>query len=579
MLKRLYKTIAIFIIFSFCFLSACSNTIGTDSAQGPVAIKIQELHAIYQKKKAEGYDLQDVEKSMGVLRSARQSGNRDLFLKTMRKIENQLAQAQVLDSPLVKNSQAGSKQLSPSVFLENSPWPMYGHDRRHTCRSPYKGLSTQPTAPKWTFTSPGSHGISSPVSIDQDGNLYLGTWKNEDFARNKIKAKSQSGLLCKLSTDGRLIWTHDSKRGSLLASAIESSPLLMADGKIIYGKDDGHVYALNREGKLLWDFSCDDVYSSSNPYDDNEQVIPSPVLGPNGILYVCSHWGNVYDPMTMRELGKLNPQVKELGIKSVKQPRWSKIYAIDPENGNRLWVYDLSIGDQSDKRTIFGSPAIGDDGTIYFGTYDNTHSNGYLYALNPEGTLKWIFSQTDIGHVLGLPGSPSIADDGTIYIGSSGGKKQARVYAVNPDGTLKWSYKVLENRITGAPGIAPDGTIYVGAHNWGFLFNPKLSKNGHFYALKDTGKKAELAWRFKVNYGILAPPAIDNQGNVFFGTYGDPKSGQMGPHRIFALNNKGKTLWSYDLKGKVYSPPVIDKTGAIYVGTTGSEAKLYAFGL
>ncbi|MEM2050807.1 MAG: PQQ-binding-like beta-propeller repeat protein, partial [Thermoproteota archaeon] len=33
---------------------------------------------------------------------------------------------------------------------------------------------------------------------------------------------------------------------------------------------------------------------------------------------------------------------------------------------------------------ILSSPAIGADGTIYFGS-DDTH----LYALNPDGSLKW----------------------------------------------------------------------------------------------------------------------------------------------------------------------------------------------
>ncbi|HPL00490.1 MAG TPA: PQQ-binding-like beta-propeller repeat protein, partial [Methanofastidiosum sp.] len=36
--------------------------------------------------------------------------------------------------------------------------------------------------------------------------------------------------------------------------------------------------------------------------------------------------------------------------------------------------------------SIYASPAIGSDGTIYVGTYPN---NGQLYAIKPDGTLKW----------------------------------------------------------------------------------------------------------------------------------------------------------------------------------------------
>ncbi|MCL4478847.1 MAG: PQQ-binding-like beta-propeller repeat protein [Deltaproteobacteria bacterium] len=70
---------------------------------------------------------------------------------------------------------------------------------------------------------------------------------------------------------------------------------------------------------------------------------------------------------------------------------------------------------------IISSPAIGADGTIYIGTgflgndmslivscdYGNT-----LYAINPNGTLKWTFATG-----CGIISSPVIGSDGTIYVG------------------------------------------------------------------------------------------------------------------------------------------------------------------
>ena len=56
------------------------------------------------------------------------------------------------------------------------------------------------------------------------------------------------------------------------------------------------------------------------------------------------------------------------------------------------------------------SPAIGADSTIYVGFY---HDNS-LYAINPDGTLKWSY-QTG-GYV---DSSPAIGTDGTIYVGSN----------------------------------------------------------------------------------------------------------------------------------------------------------------
>jgi len=42
---------------------------------------------------------------------------------------------------------------------------------------------------------------------------------------------------------------------------------------------------------------------------------------------------------------------------------------------------------------IYSSPAIGSDGTIYVGSYDSN-----LYAINPDGSLKWKYS-TGIGNI------------------------------------------------------------------------------------------------------------------------------------------------------------------------------------
>jgi outer membrane protein assembly factor BamB len=57
---------------------------------------------------------------------------------------------------------------------------------------------------------------------------------------------------------------------------------------------------------------------------------------------------------------------------------------------------------------LFSSPAIGSDGTIYVGS-----KNGYVYAVNPGGSLKW-----KLATGFNVDSSPAIASDGTIYIGS-----------------------------------------------------------------------------------------------------------------------------------------------------------------
>ncbi|NCO27754.1 MAG: PQQ-like beta-propeller repeat protein, partial [Caldiserica bacterium] len=61
---------------------------------------------------------------------------------------------------------------------------------------------------------------------------------------------------------------------------------------------------------------------------------------------------------------------------------------------------------------IESSPVVSSDGTLYVGVWGN-----YLYALNPNGTLKWRFEGLKQEKGVTVLSSPAIAEDGTIYIG------------------------------------------------------------------------------------------------------------------------------------------------------------------
>ena len=91
-----------------------------------------------------------------------------------------------------------------------------------------------------------------------------------------------------------------------------------------------------------------------------------------------------------------------------------------PQTNNVKWSFDT--GDR-----VYSSPAIGEDGIIYVGSED-THK---VFAINLDGTKKWEYSTGGTVY-----SSPAIGSDGTIYIGSN----DRYLYALNPDGSLKWSF-------------------------------------------------------------------------------------------------------------------------------------------
>jgi outer membrane protein assembly factor BamB len=67
-----------------------------------------------------------------------------------------------------------------------------------------------------------------------------------------------------------------------------------------------------------------------------------------------------------------------------------------------------------------------------------------LYAINPDGTLKWRYGTYSYVH-----SSPAIGSDGTIYVGSW----DNYLYAINPNGTLKWRY-LTDDDVESSPALA-----------------------------------------------------------------------------------------------------------------------------
>ncbi len=100
------------------------------------------------------------------------------------------------------------------------------------------------------------------------------------------------------------------------------------------------------------------------------------------------------------------------------------------------------------------APIIANDGTVYF------CANGNMYALNPDGTQKWV------ANGVGAISDPVIGSDGTIYIMPT----TASVIAINPgDGSILWEYSASNATYSslwnfcfgGSLALGTAGEIYV----------------------------------------------------------------------------------------------------------------------
>jgi hypothetical protein len=91
---------------------------------------------------------------------------------------------------------------------------------------------------------------------------------------------------------------------------------------------------------------------------------------------------------------------------------------------------------------------VGADGRVYTTNF----IPGDLYALSPDGRLLWTAAGAGGGNPI------TFAADGTIYTG------EVSVFAVNPDGTVRWEFVPPDTgytlRLQAGPNVGPDGNIY-----------------------------------------------------------------------------------------------------------------------
>ena len=215
--------------------------------------------------------------------------------------------------------------------------------------------------------------------------------------------------------------------------SITSNPAIGSDGTIyLCGKDPIHsqtnINALNPDGCVKWRFPVSSIIQSS------------PIIGNHGTIYV--------------------------GDAS------AVFYAIDSESGMLKWKIDWL-----EQHPYFGNfmhAAIDIDETLYLvNQFDSV-----LYAIDSSGNKKW-----EVNTEGQLRASPAVGDNGTVFFFSySDTLNESILHAVDTSGNKKWEYKV-DSKVYLSPIIDEDGVIYFCSHD------------GRVFALKsDCSGPAKSSW-------------------------------------------------------------------------------------
>jgi outer membrane protein assembly factor BamB len=320
------------------------------------------------------------------------------------------------------------------------------------------------------------------------------------------------------SNSAKLLWNFSTK------DSVWSSPVV-ADGHLIFGSTDGHVYCLNvSNGQPLWH------YPSISRAD-----FSSPAIG-GGRLFIGSSDGNLTcidinngERIWMTNLNGAvwgSPLYINGGV--FVGSKDSNFYCVLASTGEILWKCPTA-------GAIGASPAYA-EGIVYFS------SNYNVYAVNTSnGKELW--------HAFSASGdnTPAIYN-GCLYIGSGDGY----ILCLNAyTGAENWKY-FTPNTVVSSPAAAY-GCVYIG------------SEDNSIYCLN--ASSGEKIWQTYTGYWICSSPVVSG-GNLYVG------SQDCNIYCMDAFN--GAIKWSYATGEAVNSSPSISNN-TLFIGS--DDRLVYAFAL
>ena len=245
------------------------------------------------------------------------------------------------------------------------------------------GMNIEDGKQLWCYEIPGNI-FSSPCLIDEKS-IVVGSTKRGIYALDLY--------------NGNVRWVFETE------AEVWSSPSY--NGKEIFiGCDDGFIYSLDIDGKLLWKTKLNGKVRSSSPclsYNDHED--PSIFIGTysGGMFCLNQLTGRIkWSKYISRPVMASPATIKNKVFFATSN---NKVYCLQDNDGSEIWNFETTD-------RIWSSPCLTEYGnTIFFGSLDS-----HIYGIDIDsGSQTWKFPTMSM-----IDSSPGIAGD-MMFIGSRDG--------------------------------------------------------------------------------------------------------------------------------------------------------------
>jgi eukaryotic-like serine/threonine-protein kinase len=337
--------------------------------------------------------------------------------------------------------------------FQNYNWPIFRGSRNLDGQA--KGKFTEKPILRWSYKTKGSIESSAVINFDS---IYIGS--------------TDGFLYCLDIKNGDLNWTFDS------GDTITAPPLFLND-KIIIGNHTGILFALNSQGKIIWQFATKEKITGSANYIFNKGKTNLIISSYDYFIYCLDlDSGQLIWKFETGNYINGSPTVFK---NQIMFAGCDGVFRILSAEGEQIKEINIDV-------YIASSTAVSDqDAIAYIGTYD-----GSFLGIDLQTTrIIWSYqNKKKTGSFL----SSACISETTVFAGS----RDHLLLALNRnDGTLKWQFRALD-RIDSSP-------IFV---NEKLLFG---SDDGIFYMINaDNGEKM---WSYEIGAPISGSPAI-NKGLV-----------------------------------------------------------------